>query len=231
MDDVKQKPFLRTIRSFVRRTGRLTPGQQNAFERLWPKYGFDFSSEVIDPTVLLGRSAPLILEIGFGNGESLVEYAGKHRDVDFIGIEVHSPGVGHCLLQAEKENINNLRLSCHDAIEVLEQQIPDSGLQRLNLYFPDPWPKARHHKRRIVQTEFLDLVARKLAPGGTLNIATDWENYAEHIDLVMDDHGAFGLRERREHGGERPLDRPATKFERRGLKLGHRIWDWEYVRL
>ena len=188
MTDLKTTPLRRTIRSFVRRTGRLTPGQQSAFERLWPKYGLDFDGKNIDVASLFGRSAPLLVEIGFGNGESLVEFASAHPEIDLIGIEVHSPGVGHCLLQAEKAEINNLRLVCHDAIEVLEQQIPDTCLHRVNLYFPDPWPKARHHKRRIVQKDFLDLITRKLSAGGTLNIATDWENYAEHIDAVLADY-------------------------------------------
>ena len=229
MTDPENTPLRRTIRSFVRRTGRLTPGQQSAFKRLWPKYGLDFDSKDIDPSSLFGRTAPLLVEIGFGNGESLVEFASAHPDIDVIGIEVHSPGVGHCLLQAEKAGIENLRLVCHDAIEVLEHQIPDASLHRVNLYFPDPWPKARHHKRRIVQRDFLDLIARKLRHGGTLNIATDWENYAEHIDSVLADYPGFAMRQRREHGGDQPLDRAATKFERRGLRLGHRIWDWEYV--
>ena len=225
------QPGRRTIRSFVRRTGRLTPGQQRAFERLWPRYGIAASEAVLDARQLFGRAAPLVLEIGFGNGESLVEMAADHSNWDFLGIEVHTPGIGHAMLAAEKSNLANLRIICGDAMEVLRQQIPDSALARINLYFPDPWPKARHHKRRILQDAFLDLAAEKLRPGGALHIATDWANYAEHIDQTMASRADFQRLERREHGGGSPLDRPTTKFERRGLKLGHRIWDWVYKRL
>lgn len=221
----------RTIRSFVRRTGRLTPGQQKAFDRLWPRYGVETSDQRFDANQLFGRQAPLTLEIGFGNGESLVEMAAAYPEQDFLGIEVHTPGIGHAMLAAEKSGVSNLRLVCGDAMEVLTQQVPDGALNRINLYFPDPWPKARHHKRRILQGTFLDLAARKLRPDGTLNIATDWANYADHIDETMASRPDFQRAERREHGGDRPLDRPTTKFERRGLKLGHRIWDWVYRRL
>lgn len=228
MTEQTTPPGHRAIRSFVRRTGRLTPGQQRAFDRLWPRYGIDAANEPLQARQLFGREAPLVLEIGFGNGESLVEMANKHPHWDFIGIEVHTPGIGHAMLAAEKSNLSNLRLICGDAMEFLEQQVPNATLSRINLYFPDPWPKARHHKRRIVQAPFLELAARKLRRNGTLNIATDWENYAEHIDETMMVRGDFELLERREHGGDQPLDRPTTKFERRGLKLGHRIWDWVF---
>ena len=221
----------RTIRSFVRRTGRLTPGQQKAFTRLWTRYGIDLDEGSPSISGSFGRDAPLILEIGFGNGESLVEMARNNPESNFIGIEVHTPGIGHCMLAAEAADIDNLRLIAHDAMEVLGQHIADGTLSRLNLYFPDPWPKARHHKRRLLQPGFLDLASRKLVAGGTLHIATDWESYAEHIDETLAAREDFALLERREHGGENPLDRPTTKFERRGLKLGHRIWDWSFTRI
>lgn len=221
-------PGHRAIRSFVRRTGRLTPGQQRAFDRLWPRFGIDAADEPLNTPQLFGREAPLVLEIGFGNGESLVAMAKENPHWDFIGIEVHTPGIGHAMLAAEKSNLSNLRLICGDAMELLEHQVPNASLNRINLYFPDPWPKARHHKRRILQAPFLDLAIRKLTPGGTLNIATDWENYAEHIDETMAAREDFQLLERREHSGDQPLARPTTKFERRGLKLGHRIWDWVF---
>ena len=222
-DTTKQK---RTIRSFVRRAGRITPSQQRAFETLWPLYGVEYSPQLVDIDELFGRSAPVILEIGFGNGETLVEQAAANQDRDFIGIEVHEPGIGHCLRLADKAGVTNLRLINHDAIEVLTHQLPHDSLARLNLYFPDPWPKKRHHKRRIVAAPFLELVADSLADNGTLNIATDWANYAEHIDEVLSQSDRFTCTERREHDGEQPLDRPQTKFERRGLKKGHRICDW-----
>ncbi len=216
----------RTIRSFVRRTGRLTPSQEKALRELWPTYGFEFTEAPLDLKAQFGRQAEVVLEIGFGNGESLVKQALLNPDRNFIGIEVHEPGVGHCLLKARDAELVNLRLVIHDAIDVLARQIPVGSLSRLNLYFPDPWPKKRHHKRRIVQPGFLDLVADRLVPGGTLHIATDWANYAEHIDLTITQSDRFDLGERREHDGDRPLDRPRTKFEQRGLKKGHRIWDW-----
>ena len=220
----------RTVRSFVRRAGRLTTSQQRALQELWPVYGVDFSKARLDISALFGRSAPVVLEIGFGNGETLVEQAASSPDKDFIGIEVHEPGIGHCMLKADEAGVTNLRLINHDAIEVLTYQVPLHSLSRLNLYFPDPWPKKRHHKRRIIAPPFLALVADRLAGDGTLNIATDWANYAEHIDEVLSQSDRFTCIERREHDGEQPLDRPQTKFERRGLRKGHRICDWCYVK-
>jgi tRNA (guanine-N7-)-methyltransferase len=221
----------RPIRSFVRRAGRMTSSQQRALEELWPEYGISYAPAELDLDSVFGRGADRVLEIGFGNGESLVEQASEHPELDFIGIEVHEPGVGHCLLKAKEADVTNLKLVVHDAIEVLAHQIPMSSVSRINLYFPDPWPKKRHHKRRIVQAPFVALCAEKLAPGGALHIATDWENYAEHIDETLAACGDFVLAERREHGGEAPLDRPRTKFERRGLRQGHRIWDWRFTRI
>lgn len=222
----EDQPTRRTIRSFVRRTGRLTPSQQKALDELWPTHGLNYATEPLNFSSVFGNTAPVILEIGFGNGETLVQQAAEHPDSNFLGIEVHDPGVGHCLLKAREADLNNLRLIIHDAIDVLRNMVPVTTLTRVNLYFPDPWPKKRHHKRRIVQTEFLHLVASRLVDGGTLNIATDWAGYAEHIDEVLSGSDLFTCTERREHDGEYPLDRPRTKFERRGLKRGHRIWDW-----
>jgi tRNA (guanine-N7-)-methyltransferase len=216
----------RTIRSFVRRAGRITPSQQRAFETLWPVYGVEYRAELLVFERLFGRSAPVVLEIGFGNGETLVEQAAASPDRDFIGIEVHEPGIGHCMLKADETGVTNLRLINHDAIEVLTHQVPHGSLSRLNLYFPDPWPKKRHHKRRIIAPSFLELVADRLTDTGTLNVATDWANYAEHIDEALSRSDRFSCIERREHDGEQPLDRPQTKFERRGLRKGHRICDW-----
>ena len=220
----------RTIRSFVRRAGRLTVSQQRALDELWPAFGVDFGGELLCFDALFGRAAPVVLEIGFGNGEALVQQAAGHPECDFLGIEVHEPGVGHCLITARDAGVTNLRLIRHDAVEVLETMIPPASLARLNLYFPDPWPKKRHHKRRIVQPMFLDLVADRLAAGGSLHVATDWENYAEDIEAKVLESGRFHCAEKRVHGGDEPLDRPGTKFERRGLRHGHRIWDWRFVR-
>ena len=225
-----KKTFKRPIRSFVRRTGRLTPSQQKALETLWPAVGIQHSTDHLDLDAVFGRAAPTVLEIGFGNGETLVQQATENPDKNYIGIEVHEPGVGHCLLKASDAGISNLRLLMHDAIDVLTQQIPPASLSRVNLYFPDPWPKKRHHKRRIVQHDFLNLIADRLQDGGTLNIATDWENYAEHIDEVLSQSDRFTCTERCEHSGDQPLDRASTKFERRGLKKGHQIYDWCFTK-
>ena len=220
----------RSIRSFVRRAGRLTPSQQRALRELWPAYGVEFSACPMDFDALFGRTAPVVLEIGFGNGESLLAHALEHPECNFIGIEVHEPGVGHCLLRAADSGIGNLKLIAHDAVEVLKHQVPAASLQRINLYFPDPWPKKRHHKRRILQPAFLELLHSRLMAEGTLHIATDWANYAEHIDELLDASALFNLDKRREHDGDEPLDRPGTKFEKRGLRKGHRIVDWRYVK-
>jgi len=226
-----QQKRRRTVRSFVRRAGHLTSAQERALRELWLDYGLDYSDELLDFDSLFGRTAPRTLEIGFGNGETLVEQAAANPSMDFIGIEVHEPGVGHCLLQSQAARISNLRLVRHDAIDVIRVQIPDASLRRINLYFPDPWPKKRHRKRRILQHDFLQMLSRKIEPGGTFHIATDWENYAEHIDELIASDDSFRLSERRVHAGDDPLDRPTTKFERRGLQQGHEIWDWRLARL
>lgn len=231
MSEQDSKPgHHRSVRSFVRRTGRMTAGQERALRELWPVMGIDFGAHPLEPETVFGRDAPRVLEIGFGNGETLVEQAVANPDRDYIGIEVHEPGIGHCLMHAEAAGIGNLRLICHDALEVLAEQVPDAWLARINLYFPDPWPKKRHHKRRIVNDAFLSLCARKLRAGGHLHIATDWANYAEHIDEVIAQSQNFAVVERRQHDGGAPLDRPNTKFERRGLRKGHEIVDWKLAR-
>jgi len=209
----------------------MTSGQASALERLWPKYGVDIAAGQLSFTALFGRSAPIVLEIGFGNGDTLVEQARQNPQLDYLGIEVHVPGVGHCLMQAEKEGVGNLRLIAHDAIDVLDAQIADVSLARVNLYFPDPWPKKRHQKRRIIQPEFLRRIACKLEQNGDFFIATDWAGYAGHIDEIIALVTCFERIERREHAGDAPLDRVTTKFERRGLGKGHAIWDWHLRRV
>jgi tRNA (guanine-N7-)-methyltransferase len=221
----------RPIRSFVRRAGRMTASQQRALDELWPEFGIEYSPQALHLDEVFGRSAPRVLEIGFGNGDSLVQLAAEDPTSDFLGIEVHDPGIGHCMIAARAAGVSNLRLIAHDAIEVLETQIPALSLSRLNLYFPDPWPKKRHHKRRIVQAEFLERCASRLEAKASLHIATDWANYAEYIDEVLENSPLFSCAERREHSGEQPLARPATKFERRGLQKGHRIWDWRFEKI
>lgn len=219
---------LRRIRSFVLREGRLTPGQERALERWLPEYGMPANDEVLDLAALFNRAAPTLLEIGFGNGATLFELARRHPQWNFIGIEVHRPGVGHLLKLAGEHDVKNIRVSSRDAIEVLEKQIPDASLHRVMLYFPDPWPKKRHHKRRIVQPSFAALVARKLVPQGEFHLATDWENYAEHMKDVLDASPDFV--NTADGYAPRPEERPLTKFEQRGQRLGHGVWDLVYRR-
>ena len=221
----------RRVRSFVRRAGRMTDSQRRAIDALWPVFGLEPSGAFLDFDAVFGRAAPRVLEIGFGNGETLVAMADAEPAMDFVGIEEHEPGIGHCLIAAREAGISNLRIIAADAVEVLEHAVAPGALSRINLYFPDPWPKKRHHKRRIVQPAFVELCARALGANGCLCIATDWANYAEHIDEVMGAARRFTRRERRIHDGDRPLDRPVTKFERRGLRHGHRIWDWCFDRI
>ena len=223
-------PPQRRVRSFVRRPGRITPSQTRALDDLWPDVGVEYDGQPLDLVTLYGRDAEVVLEIGYGNGDTLVEMAAANPEQNFLGVEVHEPGVGHCLIAAEQRGITNLRLIMHDAIEVLSEQIPDGSLARINLYFPDPWPKKRHHKRRLIQPTFLELAARKLRPEGQLFIATDWANYAEHIDETLEASDRFRVDLTREHAGDAPIDRPVTKFERRGLAKGHRIRDWRLTR-
>ncbi len=229
--DSDNKPKRRTIRSFVRRAGRMTSSQRRALAELWPEFGLDFTPAPLDLAALFARDAPRGLEIGYGNGETLVQQAFENPATDFIGIEVHEPGIGHCLIEARKAHVSNLRVISHDAIDVLNHQLPSESLQRINIYFPDPWPKKRHHKRRLLQPSFLNLCADRLESSGSLHIATDWANYAEHIDELLAQSDQFALGERLEHAGDRPLDRPMTKFERRGLRRGHQIWDWRVDRI
>lgn len=222
---------LRRIRSFVRRQGRLTKGQELALEQYWPVMGVEYQPEPLDLTALFGRDAPVVLEIGFGMGASLVSMAQSNPQQNFLGIEVHAPGVGACLGSAKEAGVENLRVMCHDAVEVLEKMIPDNSLSMVQLFFPDPWHKARHNKRRIVQAPFAGLVLSKLKPGGVFHMATDWEAYAEHMLSVMS--GVEGYRNQSESGNyvPRPETRPLTKFEQRGQRLGHGVWDLMFERV
>lgn len=222
-------PHHRPIRSFVRREGRLTVGQQRALELLWPRFGLEFTPEPLDLEALFGRRAPVTLEIGFGNGESLARMAADDPERDFIGVEVHRPGVGHLLQQVEDRGLTNVRVACHDAVEMLNRQVPPGGLDRIQIYFPDPWPKKRHHKRRLVQPDFVDLLATRLREGGILHLATDWEDYARHMLEVMQQAGAFTNQAADGGFSPRPSYRPLTKFEQRGQRLGHDVWDLVYV--
>jgi tRNA (guanine-N7-)-methyltransferase len=209
----------RSVRSFVLRAGRMTAGQKRAMDELWPLYGIEAGTGEISFSGLYPREAPVTMEIGFGNGENLVHMARNAPDQNFLGIEVHPPGVGHCLLAVAEQQIDNLRVISDDAVDVLQTCIPDFSVNRVNLFFPDPWPKKRHHKRRIVTPEFVELVSQKLHASGMLHIATDWPSYAEHIEEVMAKSSRFIQL------ADFPHDRITTRFDKRGERLGHINWE------
>jgi tRNA (guanine-N7-)-methyltransferase len=219
---------MRRIRSFVLREGRMTPAQQRAFDTLWSRYGIDYQATAQDLDARFGRSAPRVLEIGFGNGEALA-WASEHDPArDFIGIEVHGPGVGRLMNALAAGNANHVRLYKHDAVEVLEHAIPPHALAEVRIWFPDPWHKKRHNKRRLIQPGFVALLADRIQADGLLHLATDWQPYAEHMREVME--SAPGWRNLAGPGeySEKPAWRIETHFERRGLKLGHGVWDLLY---
>lgn len=230
MSDTSNEKGLRRIRSFVRRQGRITPGQAKALHDYWDEYGLNVADGLLDMTTVFPSQAPVILEIGFGNGESLLQMAEQAPDQNFVGIEVHEPGVGALVNNAKGLGLANLKAYGEDAIDVLNQCIPDNSLQGVQLYFPDPWHKKRHHKRRIVQPEFVALIASKLVQGGYFHMATDWENYAEHMMDVMSQSKAFSNNAGVGAFSEKPSFRPETKFERRGLRLGHGVWDLVFTK-
>ena len=221
---------LRTVRSYVRRESRITPAQMRALGELWPRYGIAEGVVPLDWPVVFGRSAPVILEIGFGNGETLATTAAAHPEKNYLGIEVHRPGAGGLLRRIEEQNLNNVRVMLADASEVLAQRIPPASLAGVHLFFPDPWPKKRHHKRRLVQPAFAALVARTLEPGGYFHLATDWPEYAAHMMAVLS--RTAGLMDAGESAkfGELMAARLSTRFERRGRQLGHEVRDLVYLR-
>ncbi|WP_294845267.1 tRNA (guanosine(46)-N7)-methyltransferase TrmB [uncultured Gilliamella sp.] len=225
-DNQQIKPK-RTIRSFVLRQGRLTKGQEHALTHLWPIFGIDYQSGT---NIEFNHSQPTVLEIGFGMGASLVEMAKAAPNKNFIGIEVHKPGVGACLMAIEDNQLSNLKVMCHDAVEVLENMIPDNSLDKVQIFFPDPWHKARHNKRRIIQPAFVNLISQKLKSGGILHLATDWQHYAEHMLEVLSNADAFTNLSPTNDYVPRPEDRPITKFEKRGQNLGHGVWDLQFIR-
>ena len=220
----------RAVRSFVLRQGRFTPAQQRAFDELWPRFGLDYSGVPRDFDQVFARSAPRVLEIGFGNGDALRFAAAQDPDRDYIGIEVHAPGVGRLLNALDSDAASHVRLYHHDAVEVLRNEIADASLDEVRIYFPDPWHKKRHNKRRLIQPEFAALLVSRLRVGGRLHAATDWQDYAEQMWDVLD--ATPGLTNRAGPRGHvpRPEWRPQTHFETRGQKLGHGVWDLVYDR-
>ncbi len=220
--------FMRPVRSFVLRQGRLTKGQQQALSEYWPRYGIERDkTPLVLGDLFENPAAPVTLEIGFGDGVSLATMAKAAPEQNFIGIEVHRPGVGRLLHLVHEYGLNNVRVMDDDAVEVLKQRIPQCSLDRVQLFFPDPWHKKRHNKRRIVQPDFVSLVASRLKAGGVFHLATDWQPYAEHMAEVMQAHDDF-VSMAATPFSEKPVFRPTTKFERRGQKLGHGVWDLLY---
>lgn len=219
----KQSSTHRPVRSFVLRQGRVSNAQARAHEQLLPVYGVPYTGQPLNLDQAFGRQAPKILEIGFGMGETTAKIAAANPDMDYLGIEVHTPGVGSLLKQIEEQGLTNLRVMQHDAVEVLRNMIAPASLDGAQIFFPDPWPKKRHHKRRLVQPPLVALIASRLKPGGTLHVATDWQDYAEQILAVLS--GEASLQNTADGFAPRPDSRPQTKFETRGLRLGHGVWD------
>lgn len=223
--------YIRKVRSFVKREGRLTKAQANALEQFWGDMGLNHSDGLIIPSAIFANENPVVLEIGFGMGKSLVEMAKNAPQLNFIGIEVHKPGVGACIALAKEHEVSNLKVYEHDAIEILADCIPEKCLTTVQLFFPDPWHKKKHHKRRIVSAEFVETIRQKLKIGGVFHMATDWENYAEC--MLEDMQSAQGYRNLSATNDfvPRPDSRPLTKFENRGHKLGHGVWDLQFERV
>lgn len=220
----------RRVRSFVRRQGRLTEGQNRALETLWDDYGLALDAGVLDYAAVFGNANPVILEIGFGNGASLLQMAQNAPDKNFLGVEVHRPGVGKLINDADRAGVHNLKVFCDDAIEVLEKNIGDSSLAGVQLFFPDPWHKKKHHKRRIVKPEFAQQIRSKLKIGGYFHMATDWEHYAQQMLEVLSEASGFVNQAGAGQYSPRPDHRPITKFETRGARLGHGVWDLVFIR-
>ena len=216
------------IRSYVLRQGRFSPGQQRACEDLMPRFGIPYQPRALDFDAAFGRRAPTVAEIGFGMGETTARIAAEHPETNYLGMEVHAPGVGSLLKQVEERALTNVRIVRHDAVEVLREMVPEASLAGIHVFFPDPWPKKRHHKRRLVQTPFAALAASRLAPGGYIHVATDWQEYAEHVLAVLS--ATPGLRNTAAGFAPRPPTRPQTKFERRGIRMGHGVWDIVFQR-
>lgn len=230
-DDSRAPEYMRRIRSFVLREGRMTPAQQRAFDTLWSRYGIDYRGTEQDFDARFGRHAPRVLEIGFGNGEALAWASEHDRARDFIGIEVHGPGVGRLMNALAARDASHVRLYRHDAVEVLQHEIPPGSLAEARIWFPDPWHKTRHHKRRLIQPGFVSLLASRMATDGLLHLATDWQPYADHMLEVLECSPAWRNLLGPGAYAPRPEWRIETHFERRGLKLGHGVRDLLYRKL
>ena len=222
---------LRRIKSFVIRAGRMTEAQREGLDLGLSRFGLNVTDGVLDWDQTFSEQGAKVFEIGFGMGQSLLAQAQAEPDFRFVGVEVHRPGVGKLLHDSLEAGVENIRVFCHDAVEVLEQCIAPESLDRVQIFFPDPWHKKRHHKRRLIQRNFMSLLATKLKPGGIVHLATDWENYAEHMLEVLSQHPSFRNSLGEDGFAPRPEFRPLTKFERRGERLGHGVWDLLYERI
>lgn len=229
--DLPEKHQKRQIRSFVMRTGRMTESQKNAFDSHFAKYGLSISDGKLNPQEVFNNTNPTVLEIGFGMGDSLIEMAKVSPELNFVGIEVHTPGVGRLMHRIESEGLTNLKAYSEDAVEVIDQCIADNSLAKVQVFFPDPWHKKKHNKRRIIQGPFVQKLRSKLEVSGVLHLATDWENYAEQMMEVMSAAEGFKNLQGEGNFSERPSFRPVTKFERRGQRLGHGVWDLLFERV
>ena len=227
----KNKQGRRPVRSFVLRGGRLTEGQKRALDEFWPRFGVERGESLLDFTALFGSDAPVIMEIGFGNGDATWQMAQAHPAENYLGVEVHQPGVGHLLLKMKQHGITNLRIANDDAVEFLRRRVPEKSLDGVRIYFPDPWPKKRHHKRRLIQSSLIELLASRMCPGALLHLATDWEPYAEHILEVMRSSDGFVNLSPSGDYCDQPEWRPQTKYERRGERLGHQVRDLLFRRI
>ena len=227
MVDKNTDKFMRPVRSFVLRQGRLTKGQDDALQNIWPVFGIERDDSELDVANLFEDEAPITLEIGFGDGVSLATMAENAPERNFIGIEVHKPGVGRLLHLIDEKKLTNVRVMDDDAVQIIKNRIPQASLDRVQLFFPDPWHKKRHNKRRIVQDDFVSLIASRLKQGGIFHLATDWEPYAEHMAEIMEASADFKSMADTPFS-PKPQERPTTKFETRGIKLGHGVWDLLY---
>jgi len=228
---IKNSPPRRAIKSFVRRSGRLTPGQKNALENYWSEFAFEFRHEPLEVDRIGDDFKAIKLEIGIGNGDALINMAANDAESLYIGIEVHQPGIGRCLNNIHENNLPNVRLISHDAIEVMQHMLPPQSLDRILLFFPDPWHKKRHHKRRIVNQQFRDLSHGLLKTGGDLHFASDWQDYAEHMAAELLSDSRFSNLGKESGYCERPAYRPVTHFEKRGRNLGHGVWDLMFQKI
>ena len=226
-----EPPFMRPVRSFVLRAGRLTEGQKRALDELWPLYGIDEDKNQLDLKILFGNDHPVIMEIGFGNGDATWQMAQAHPEENYLGVEVHQPGVGRLLLNMKRHGIVNIRIANDDAVEFLRERVPDESLNGVRIYFPDPWPKKRHHKRRLIQSSFIELLASRMCKGALIHLATDWEPYAQHMLAVLKSSHDFENVSASGYFCHQPKWRPETKYEKRGEGLGHQVRDLLFVRI